>query len=171
MEHRAPTSVLGPVRRPFRALGNVVLPRPDALSEEGWERAEAVIESALAQRPAGVKRQIRLFLRVVNLLPVATTGRTLVGLPPDGRAKFLERLERSRFMLLRRGLWGVRTLAFMGYYTQEPVRQAIGYRASPEGWDLREPEPVTPTKDSPARGSGSEDTPVVDANSDHEEQP
>lgn len=93
-----------------------------------------IIERALASRPTGVKMQIRLFLRLVNLLPVVSTGRTLVRLPLDRRASFLERLHRSRFMPLRRGLWGIRTLLFMGYYNQEMVRNRIGYSANPCGW-------------------------------------
>jgi hypothetical protein len=92
------------------------------------------MEKALASRPPGVKMQVRLFLRLVNLLPVLSTGRTMVRLPLGRRASFLERLHRSPFMPLRRGLWGIRTLLFMGYYNQEKVRSAIGYGADPWGW-------------------------------------
>ncbi len=127
-------SVLSSLQDPLRAIGSVVLPSPEALDEEGWLEAEAVIERALASKPAGIKRQIRLFLRLVNLLPVLTTGRTLVGLPLERRAAFLQRLHRSPLMPLRRGLWGIRTLLFMGYYSQDRVRKAIGYGADPWGW-------------------------------------
>jgi len=133
-----PEPVFSTLTGPLRAIGSVVLPGPDALDEEGWRRAEAIMEHAVAPRPASVKRQLRLFLRLVNLLPLFRTGRTLSRLPPARRAAFLRRLERSKLTLLRRGLWGVRTLLFMGYYTQESVRKRIGYRASPGGWSSRE---------------------------------
>jgi hypothetical protein len=119
-------------------MGSVVLPGPDVLDEEGWRRAEAIMEHALAPRPAKVKRQLRLFLRLVDLLPLFTTGRTFQRLSPPRRAAFLRGLERSRVALLRRGLWGVRTLLFMGYYTQFSVREGIGYRARSGGWKARE---------------------------------
>ena len=127
-------SVLSSLQEPLRAIGSVVLPSSPALDGEGWDEAERIIEGALSSKPPGMKRQIRLFLRLVNFLPVLTTGRTLVSLPPDGRAAFLRRLHRSPLMPLRRGLWGIRTLLFMGYYTQDRVRQEIGYGADPWGW-------------------------------------
>ena len=73
--------VLSSLQAPLRAIGSVVLPSPEALDKEGWLEAEAIIERALASKPSGIKRQIRLFLRLVNFLPVLTTGRTLVKMP------------------------------------------------------------------------------------------
>jgi len=127
-------SIFSSLEDPLRAIGSVVLPSPEALDEEGWVEAQTIIDKALLSRSPGVKRQIRLFLRLVNFLPVLSTGRTLVKLPVDRRAAFLQRLHRSPFMPLRRGLWGIRTLLFMGYYNQDRVRQEIGYAADPWGW-------------------------------------
>jgi hypothetical protein len=92
------------------------------------------MEHALAPRPPEVKKQLRLFLRLVNALPVFTTGRTLERLSLRRRAAFVSRLQHSPVQPIRRGLWGVRTLIFMGYYNQPAVREAIGYRADPWGW-------------------------------------
>jgi len=139
-------SVLSSLQEPLRAIGGVVLPSFQALDEDGWAEAGRIIERALASKPPGIKRQIRLFLRLVNILPVFSTGRTLVKLPQDRRAAFLQRLHRSPLMPLRRGMWGIRTLLFMGYYNQDRVRKQIGYGADPWGWtahfgdELREAE-------------------------------
>ena len=121
----------------LRALGSAMLPPSQALDEEGWRRAESIIEQALASRPPGVKRQLRFFLRAVNLLPLLSAGRTLRGLSPQRRVAFLERQQRTRLRPVRRGVWGIRTLLFMGYYRQEPVRTRIGYRAASGGWSVR----------------------------------
>jgi hypothetical protein len=118
----------------LRAIGSAVLPDPYALDDEGWAEAERIIEGALAPKPPGIKRQIRLFLRVANLFSVFRTGRTLTKLRPHRRLAFLEKLQRSRLMTLRRGMWGIRTLIFMGYYLQDRVRAEIGYSATPWGW-------------------------------------
>jgi len=134
MPATADSPVLQSLQGPLRAIGRVVLPSPDALDEEGWREAVDIMERALASRPKSVRMQIRLFLRLVNLLPVLSTGRTLVKLPPSRRTSFLERLQRTPLMSLRRGLWGIRTLVFMGYYNQEEVRRDIGYGADPGGW-------------------------------------
>ena len=120
-----------------------MLPGPNALDRAGWEEAEAIMEAALAPRPSSVKKQLRLFLHLLNVLPLLTTGRTLRRLPEERRARFLAGLQRSRLAPLRRGLWGVRTLLFMGYYNQDAVRNEIGYRAGPEGWAARSGEGVS----------------------------
>jgi hypothetical protein len=127
--------VLTSLEATLEAIGSVVLPTPEALDPDGWRRAREIIEEALAPKPSKIKRQLRLFLRVVNVLPLPTTGRTLRGLSVPRRTAFLEGLHRSRIQLLRKGLWGVRTLIFMGYYNQPSVRKAIGYAADPKGWE------------------------------------
>jgi hypothetical protein len=160
MDGSGSESVLSSLQEPLRAIGSVVLPSPEALDEEGWETAESIIEGALADKPAGVKLQLRLFLRAVNLLPLATTGRTLANLPLEKRTAFLERLHKSPLMPLRRGLWGVRTLLFMGYYNQDLVRKAIGYDADPWGWtahfgdELRRDEETDPAAEERGREEG-----------------
>ena len=143
MASSGPDPVLSPFREILRALGDVVLPGPNVLDQEGWEAAEAIMEAALAPRPPSVKKQLRLFLRLLNLLSLLSTGRTLRRLPGEKRAIFLAGLQRSRLAPLRRGLWGVRTLLFMGYYNQDPVRNGIGYRADPRGWAARSGEGVS----------------------------
>lgn len=144
MDDPGAESFLFSLRKPLRAIGTAVLPSAGALDEEGWLEAEAIIESALAPKSTGVKRQLRLFLRLVNLLPILTTGRTLSRLPRGRRVAFLDRLQRSPLMPLRRGVWGIRTLLFMGYYNQDRVRREIGYGADPGGWSARregDPDP------------------------------
>jgi hypothetical protein len=128
---------LAPVRAPFRALAEGLLPETRDLDPPGWQRAEEIIEGALADRPASVRRQIRLFIRVASLLPIARYGRPLASLSLERRTRFLQGLQNAPVLMLRRGVWGLRTLVFMGYYAQEPVREAIGYRARPEGWAAR----------------------------------
>jgi len=141
-------SVLSSLQDPLRAIGSVVLPSPESLDEEGWIQALGIIEGALASRPPGVKRQVRLFLRMVNLLPVLSTGRTFVNLEQDRRAAFLRRLHRSPLMPLRKGLWGIRTLLFMGYYNQDHVRREIGYGAEPWGWTAQVGDELLETEES-----------------------
>ncbi len=153
-------SVLSSLQEPLRAIGSVVLPSPEALDEDGWKEAEAIIERALAEKPAAVKLQLRLFLRAVNSLPLVTTGRTLANLPLEKRRAFLERIHRSPLLPLRRGLWGVRTLLFMGYYNQDRIRKEIGYDADPWGWtahhgdELRADEENRPGVDEGEEGEG-----------------
>ncbi len=52
------------------------------------------------------------------------------------------RLQRQLVILiraieLRRGFWGLRTLALMGYYARPAAAASVGYHADPRGWEAR----------------------------------
>lgn len=130
-------SLLAPVRPAFRAAAEAILPAASALDESGWANVERIVENALAQRPRKAQRQIILFLRVLNVYPLLRHRRRFVDLPRAQREAVLHDLERARHVLLRRGVWGLRTLVFMGYYTQPVNAASIGYGATARGWKAR----------------------------------
>lgn len=129
--------VLPPVRRPFRALVETFVPEAEGLTAEQWARAEAAVESSLAPRSGAMKRQVRLFIRAVDWLAFGRHGRSFTGLDRERRTSFLRTLEKAPSLLVRRGVWGVRSLSFLAYYGLPEVREAIGYRAHPDGWAAR----------------------------------
>lgn len=127
----------GRVNERFRAVLNAVVPEAAPLSEGEWHEAQAIMARALAPRPAAVRRQIGLFMRLLDLAALVRHGRTLAALSTDDATHLFEGLSQSKFVLLRRGVWGVRTLAFMGYYARAEAASAIGYRAAAGGWSAR----------------------------------
>jgi len=128
---------LGPVRSHFRAVARAAVPAASSFDEPSWLRAEEIVEDALAGRPARVGRQIVLFLRILAMLSRLRFGRGPARVPSRDLCALMASLERAPLLLLRRGVWGVRTLAFMGCYGQPEVRRAIGYAAAPGGWTAR----------------------------------
>ena len=78
-----------------------------------------------------------LFIRVLDLLSLVRFGKRLAELEPARRTAYLETFAGSRILLLRRGVWGLRTLVMMGYYGQPGIQNALGYRATPVGWEAR----------------------------------
>ncbi|HEY2374627.1 MAG TPA: hypothetical protein VGH98_01510 [Gemmatimonadaceae bacterium] len=121
----------------FRAVLNAVVPEAAALRDEEWREAQSIIGRALAGRPAAVRWQIWLFMRSLDVASLVRYGRPLAALSVSDATQLLEALSRSRLLLLRRGVWGVRTLALMGYYARAEAARAIGYRASAAGWAAR----------------------------------
>lgn len=132
-----PASTVSPIRGAFRAVTVACVPAAARLTPEAWARAEAIVDDALAERPAAVRRQILLFVRVLGVLSILRFGRGLEALEPERVRQLLGALERSPLLLLRRGTWGLRTLAFMGYYGQADVRARLGYAAALRGWEAR----------------------------------
>jgi len=127
-------SAIASVRRPFRALVTTFVPESTELSEASWLRGEALVEALLARRPRGMRRQVGLFVRLLDAYATLRCGRPLARLAPARRLALVRSLQDSRLRLLRRGIWGLRTLAFVAYYGQPEVRASIGYRAGAAGW-------------------------------------
>ena len=125
---------LAPVRHILHEMASAVIPETVSLDERAWMELDEAIERAVAQRGERVQRQFVTFLRLVQTLPVAKYGKVFTSLDAARRTAFLESLERSRLLLVRRGFWGVRTLVFMAYYTRDDVTEAIGYDPSSDGW-------------------------------------
>ena len=132
-----PPLVIPPVRAEFRAIAESVVPEAAQLDEARWQALEAIVEQALAQRPPKIRRQLGWLIRAIDTLPVLTTGRRFRSLDAGRRTRLLERLQNAPFLLLRRGVWGLRTLVFMGYYARPEAAAAIGYRADARGWGAR----------------------------------
>ena len=122
----------------LRAIAQAVVPESSQMNDDDWHAFHAIINHALAQRPAKVRRQIALFVRALNIISYFRYGRALHKLTPPVRAQFLHQIENSRLLLVRRGFWGVRTLVFMGYYARPDAMTQLGYRAQPRGWQARE---------------------------------
>jgi hypothetical protein len=129
--------VLTPVRATFRAVAVTVVPEAARLDARGWDRLEAIVEDALALRPVRLQRQLRILLRLIQMLPVIRWGRTFTELDGARRTRFLEALQNAPVFLLRRGFWGLRTLVFMGFYARPEAAAEIGYAAHVRGWEAR----------------------------------
>lgn len=163
-----PPSTLAPVRDAFRAVARAVAPASADLDDAAWLRGESVVDESLAHRPRSVRRQLVLFMRVLGLMARFRWGRGLARLSPERVRALLSGLERSRLLLLRRGVWGVRTLAFMAVYAQPEVRRAMGYRAVAGGWEARGGDQGP----WPGRaGAGAPEAGILVADPTHEERP
>lgn len=121
----------------FRAIAETVIPEARQLDEGGWRSLGSIVEHALAQRPAAMQRQLRIFIFVLNVLAFVRYRHTLPQLIPPMRTDFLEKVQNSRVTLIRRGFWGLRTLVFMGYYARPEATTLVGYRANKLGWQAR----------------------------------
>ena len=128
-------SVLSGVGTPFRALVVTFVPEACDLTPESWAEGESLVEEMLARRPASVRRQLRLLIRALDLQALLFRGRRLARLDPASRTRMLEGLQDSSVLALRRGVWGLRTLAFLLYYGRADGREAVGYGATAAGWE------------------------------------
>lgn len=125
------------MNRTFRTIAETVVQEAAELDEAGWLAFGAIVEHAIAQRPAKMQRQLAVFVKLLNGLSIARHRRPLHRLDPSVRTAFLTSIQNSNVLLLRRGFWGIRTLILMGYYARPEAMPLIGYSAHVRGWEMR----------------------------------
>jgi len=130
-------SVLTAVRPAFRAIATAIVPDVQRLDEPAWIELEAIVSEALALRPVRLQRQLLTFIRLVEWMPVVRFGRRFSRLDAERRTRVLESLQDAPVLLIRRGVWGLRTLILMGQYGRAAVQRDIGYRGDARGWGAR----------------------------------
>lgn len=138
--------LLEPVRHVFRAVATSVVPECAQLRSDEWAEFDGIVEGALASRPEAMRKQLVLFIRAIELLPLARYATRFSRLDAARRQRVLAGLQNSHLDIVRRGFWGLRTLIFMGYYARPAAAAEIGYRASAQGWAARRAP-----NDSPSR--------------------
>jgi len=125
---------LAPARHLFRAMAATIVPELSTVDEVVWRRTEAIITEGLSGRSNAIARQLVLFMHLINVLAVFRFLRPFTALDDARRLRVLCALENAPVLAIRRGVWGLRTLVFMGYYGQDDVKARIGYSANPLGW-------------------------------------
>ncbi|MGH7560802.1 MAG: hypothetical protein ACRENB_07265 [Gemmatimonadales bacterium] len=130
-----PGSLITSRTRPtLRALAGVFVPESRALDEAGWRSFERIVESGLASRPRALVRRIRVFLSLLDLAARVRHGRRLSGLPHSDASRLVGRFAASPLLGFRKGVWGLRTLVFLGYYGDQARSASLGYRGTAAGW-------------------------------------
>lgn len=112
------------------AVGARLVPEVAALDAARRDEFSAIVETALAQRPAGMQRQLRVFLAVIENAPLARFGARFTRLAPAAQDRVLRALQDAPVELLRKGFWGLKALVLMGYYARAEAAAEVGWTPS-----------------------------------------
>jgi hypothetical protein len=123
--------VLGSAQARFLLrLAERIVPESASSPASVRQRLAAIVDHQLDQQPPGQQFQFKLLLFALRWMTVPVTLHTLENLPPRWQDYILRRLEAAPLTILRVGIWGVKTLVFMGYYGQPLVTAGISYEPS-----------------------------------------
>ena len=115
------------------SVAETLAPGVRTLDDSGKAFFFEITDRALAGRPAGLRLQFRLFLAALRFLPVLRWGRPFDSLSSARRGAVLASLSAAPFAPLRLGLWGLKTIVFMGYYGQAELGPRFGYAPRRDG--------------------------------------
>ncbi len=114
----------------LQVLAARIVPETTDLDAAGLSRFFGIIDEALQDRPASVRRQFATFLGALRWAPLARYGSPFEKLRVDRQDAVLRWFEGCPVSLLRIGVWGLKSMVFMGYYGQPETNELVGY--SPE---------------------------------------
>jgi len=112
----------------FEALQHVLVPRSEHFSAAEKQRSKNLINKLLSQQTAGSKKKLALFITLIDIVSIFCHARTFKKLPSNSQRAILEVFFDSPISLLRKGFWGLNTLARLGVYGQKELHEDIGYR-------------------------------------------
>ncbi len=117
----------------LKVLAARIVPEISDLDASGLGRFFGIIDGALQDRPASVRRKFATFLGVLRWAPVPRFGRPFELLPVERKDAVLRWFEDCPVSILRKGFWGLKAMVFMGYYGQPETNELIGYAPDLDG--------------------------------------
>ncbi|MEA2854180.1 MAG: hypothetical protein QOE02_4199 [Rhodospirillaceae bacterium] len=133
MNSTARQPVLGSRQQRFLlCLAARIVPESAGAPPQVTEPLLAAVDEELRPRPRLQQLEFKLLLFVIRWMTVPFTLHRFERLPGERQDRWLGFLENAPLTLLRVGIWGLKTLVFLGYYTQDGVQQRIVYVPSKE---------------------------------------
>jgi hypothetical protein len=133
MDSPARQPVLGSRQQRFLlCLAARIVPESAGAPPQVTEPLLAAVDEELRPRPRLQQLEFKLLLFAIRWMTVPFTLHRFERLPGERQDRWLGFLENAPLTLLRVGIWGLKTLVFLGYYTQDGVQQRIVYVPSKE---------------------------------------
>lgn len=112
----------------FEALQRRLVPRAARFTETEREASRTLVNNLVAKQAAKNRRKLGLFLAIIDVLSLFFGLRAFRNLPAGRQDAVLRFLFDAPVGLLRKGFWGVNTLAKLGVYGQPALYEEINYR-------------------------------------------
>lgn len=123
----------------FEALQRVLVPRAAAFDAVARDASAALVSSVVDRMPVANQRKLAVFLLIIDVLSLFRGLRPFRHLPVGQQQALLTWLFDCPVGLLRKGFWGLNTLAKLGVYGQTTLYPEIGYRPRPNPTDSTVP--------------------------------
>ena len=123
----APAFLTGKRLLRFEALQRDLVPRAAAFDDAARAASRRLVDDLVGAMPAVNQRKLGLFLAIIDLLAFFFGLRPYRALPEARRLRLLAWLFDAPVGLLRKGFWGLNSLARLGVYGNPAIWPEIGY--------------------------------------------
>lgn len=111
----------------FFAIQNCLLPRSKKFGPEQKKESLKLVNELLSERPDSDLRKLALFFKVINLLSFWVGFHSFRYLQAEQQRKVMGFLFDNPVPIIRKGFWGLNTLAKLSVYGQKSLYKEIGY--------------------------------------------
>ncbi|MFQ5739949.1 MAG: hypothetical protein ACE5JX_13150 [Acidobacteriota bacterium] len=115
-------------RRRFEVLRGVLVPRSRAFTDAQRSRGRELVNEFVGRTPAATQRKLARFLILIDVLSILRGLRPFRLLPEAKQRALLNWLFDCPVGLLRKGFWGLNTIAKLSVYGQSSIYDDLGYR-------------------------------------------
>lgn len=115
------------------AVAARVTPETARLDDTSGRDFRNLVDTALSQRPPAVRKQFGTLLKIVRLAPLVRYGRPFDKLTPAQQDAVIAWFQDAPVTLLRKGMWGLKAMVFMGYYGRPEAATQVGWTPSFDG--------------------------------------
>ncbi len=123
-----PPFLKGYRRDRFEALQAALVPLFKSFNEEQRQKSRELVNLVLADKSRIIHFKIALFLWVIDMFSILRGGHSFKNLAEDKKYQALDFFFASPVALLRKGFWGLNTLAKIGVYGQHSVYPRLNYQ-------------------------------------------
>lgn len=127
MEDRPRVFLTGKRRERFEGFQYCLVPRSRKFTREQKECSHQLINELLTHQPAAVHFKLALFLLMIDFVSLLRGFHTFKNLREEQQHAVMNSFFDSPLSVLRKGFWGLNTLAKLGVYGQSSVYTEIGY--------------------------------------------
>ena len=114
-------------------LARRIVPEVAGLTEEEQGEVVRTVDGALAEREPAIQVQFKLFMDMLRWSTLLRYGRPLDMLSPGDQDTVLRAHEETGVQKMRTGIWGLKTMVYMGYYGNPDRAGLLHYTPSLRG--------------------------------------
>jgi len=111
----------------FEAIQNCVVPRSKTFTSQERSRSKKLINQVLQSQDETSKKKLTLFIILIDVAALIFHARLFRHISQTKQTLLLTKFFDSPVPILRKGFWGLNTLARLGVYGQKELHDEIGY--------------------------------------------